>query len=146
MQKDGMFQTQPLPVTPSFISRLSSPHGVVFGYGASIPHQATGGGDQSLAGGHLVAQHQHALYPNFSPLALSTPGPASAAVHHSDFGLGRFHRQSSEQEPRFESLANYYQRNPNSALLPAMDVQGGHDMAAQQEAAKGYQPKLEVCL
>lgn len=140
-----MFQPQPTPFSSSsFFSSLPTSHGIDFAPVFGLT-QSAHVGDKHLSPTH--AGHQH-HYLDHSHTGASTGSLSSScatdALHpqQQHFHLGQ---QVPPRPPSGTSrVANCQQQHSPTRLTPNMEEQSSHDMAAQQEAAKDYQPTLQV--
>ncbi|POR35466.1 Ubiquitin thioesterase OTUB1 [Tolypocladium paradoxum] len=146
-----MFQPHPTPFASSCFAPEPPSYAVDLAFGLGIPPlpQARGGGGGAP-----------------SPAAVgggSGPGPGPGPRYGSSSSSAVATRQQQQQQqqqqlasppqlpPHFEQPAHHHhhhhfqhpQHHHYAPLAAAMEEQGSHDMAAQQEAAKDYQPVLE---
>ncbi|PNY26960.1 Ubiquitin thioesterase OTUB1, partial [Tolypocladium capitatum] len=159
-----MFRPLPTPFASSCFASEPPSYGIDLAFGLGIPPlpPARGGG-----GGSGPALRHGAS----SPVATRQQPPPQQQQQHQQHQQHRQHRQHQRQHlqhlqhlqhqpppppppqipPHFEQPALHHhhhhfqhpQHHHYAPLAAAMEEQGSHDMAAQQEAAKDYQPVLE---
>lgn len=131
----GMFQPQSTPFSSSsfFFSSLPSSHGVDFATIFALP-QAGHAGDREpgpTQTAHLQQYLAHSQTGSLSSLC------ATDVLHPHQ------HNRSGQQLPQQPSSKGQQHHSPYRPA-PSMEEQSNHDMAAQQEAAKDYQPEHQV--
>ncbi|EXU99064.1 peptidase C65 family protein (Otubain) [Metarhizium robertsii] len=136
-----MFQPQSTPFSSSsFFSSLPSSHGIDFAPLFGLPQPAHAG-EREFSPTHAGHQQQYLAHTGVATGSLSSSCATDALHPQQQYHLSQ---QLSPRPPSELSLvANRQQQHSPGRSAPSMEEPNGHDMAAQQEAAKDYRPKLQ---
>ncbi|EFY87082.1 ubiquitin thiolesterase [Metarhizium acridum CQMa 102] len=137
-----MFQPQSTPFSSSsFFSSLPSSHGIDFAPLFGLPQPAHAG-EREFSPTHAGHQQQYLAHTGVATGSLSSSCATDALHPQQQYHPGQ---QLPPRPPSELSLvANRQQQHSPSRSAPSMEESNSHDMAAQQEAAKDYRPKLQA--
>lgn len=140
-----MFQQHSAPISPSssLFSSLSLSHGLDFAPVFDLSHGAYAGGGQLSPTTSRGLSHQP-QYLAHSHSHSGSPSCTTTALHPQQHFLSIQRLPHCPSTSRFISTGHTL-RSHMRRLRARMEHQTPHDVAAQQEAAKDYQPALQVC-